>query len=110
MRKLDLRNYTVKMRVPAGDPSQPFIDVEYPYFAKDAILTFMFVPALRLTGVNLVKQNAVALKIEACKEDFVELEEDEFARVKSAFDIFEGFGRHDLPLVERIRDTLQEKG
>ncbi len=110
MRKVDLRDYTVEMRVPAGDPCAPFIGAEYPYFVKDAILTYMFIPALRLTGANLVKQNAVALKIEACKEDFIELEEDEFARVKVAFDTFEGFGRPDLQLVERIRDTKQEDG
>ncbi len=108
MRKLDLTNYTVKMRVPAGDPYAPMIDVEYPYYVKDAILTYMFVPALRLTGLELAKQNVVALKIEACDEDFIELEEDEFARVKSAFDLFEGFGRPDLELVNRIRDTKQE--
>jgi len=94
--------------MPAGDPVAPPIEVEVPYYVKDIILSVMFIPQLRLNGAELVKQNAVALKIEACKNDVVELEEDEFARVKRAFDTFEGWNRMDLQLVERIRDCKQE--
>lgn len=105
MRKLDLSDYTVKRKTP--DKANPFneIEIELPYRVKDSILNLMFVPQLQLSGAELVKQNALALKIEACKEGEILLEEAEYERVKKALSTFKGFTRDDVELVTRIMEA-----
>ena len=108
MRRLNLADYQAKGVAPGADPEKPLIDIMFPYPVKDTVLSIMFAPVLKLTGAELIKQQAVALKIEACKDDEILLEEEEFARVRSAFDTFAGFTRPDLELVERIRNCKEE--
>ena len=108
MRKLDLTGYTVKRT--QNDPMKPgeVIEYELPYMVKDSILNVMFTTELQLNGAELVKQNAVALKIEGA-EGGVLLEEEEFKGIKRAFEVCKGFKRDDVQLVERINNTEQVK-
>ena len=105
MRKINLADYTVKVKV--TDKSNPIekIDAEYPYRVKDSILNLMFIPQLQLSGAELVKQNMLAIKLENCTEGEIIIEDEEYQRIKKAFDTFKGFRRMDVELVERINNA-----
>jgi len=105
MRKLNLRDYIIKTKLPDKMNPMQEIDTEYPYHVKDTILNLMFIPQLQLTGAELVKQNVLAMKLEACKDDEIILEDAEYDRIKRAFDTFRGFGRFDVELVTRINEA-----
>ena len=105
MRKLNLKDYTVKTRIPDQMKLGKFIDAEFPYPVKDSILNLLFIPALQLNGAELVKQNVLAMKLEQCKEDEILLEDEEYGRIKRAVDTFKGFGRNDVELVTRINEA-----
>ena len=105
MRKLNLKDYTVKIKVPDNmNPGQE-IEAEYPYHFKDSVLNLMFIRELQLSGAELVKQNVLAMKLEQCKDDEILLEEDEYQRIKKAVDTFKGFNRNDVELVTRINEA-----
>jgi len=105
MRKLNLRDYTVKMKVPDKANPGKELDIELPYHVKDSILNLMFIPQLQLSGAELVKQNVLAIKLETCKDGEILLEDEEYDRIKKAFNTFRGFGRPDVELVRRINEA-----
>ena len=105
MRKLNLKDYTVKMRVPDNNNLGQEIDAEFPYRFKDSVLNLMFTRELQLSGAELVKQNVLAIKLETCKDGEILLEEDEYQRIKKAVDTFKGFNRNDVELVTRINEA-----
>ena len=104
MRKLDLNDYTVKMKVPDKMNPGKEIEAELPYHVKDSILNVMFIPDLKLSSAELVKQNVLAMKIEA-SNGYAMIEDEEYQRIKTAFDTFKGFSRQDVELVERINNA-----
>ena len=103
MRKLNLKDYTVKGKVRGGDGN--LVDITAPYHFKDSILNLMFIRELQLSGAELVKQNVLAMKLETCKDDDILLEEEEWGRLKRAVDTFKGFNRNDVELVTRITEA-----
>ncbi len=105
MHKLNLANYTVKVKVPDAQNPGKLLDTVYPYGVKDSILNLLFTPDLQLTGAELVKQNALALKLEEFKGDVILLEDEEYIRIKRAVEAFKGFQRNDVQLVERINNA-----
>lgn len=105
MRKLNLKSYIYKTNVPDPKKLGDTIEAEFPYNFKDSLLNMLFIPDLQLGGAELVKQNVLAIKIEQCKEDEISLEDEEFARVKKALDIFKGFRRADVEFVTRINEA-----
>ncbi len=105
MRKLNLKNYTVKVEVPDQMNPGQVIKADIPYQLRTSILNLMFIPDLQLNGAELVKQNVLAMKLEQCKEDEILLEDEEYNRIKKAVDTFKGFGRNDVELVERINEA-----
>ena len=104
MRKLNLKDYTIKMKVPDKMNPGQLIEAEIPYPVKDSILNLLFIRELQLGGAELVKQNVLAMKLEQCKGEIL-LEEDDYQRIKRAIDTFKGFGRNDVELVTRINDA-----
>ncbi len=105
MRKLNLKDYTVKVKAPDQmNPGQE-VEGELPYYFKDSILNLLFIKELQLGGAELVKQNVLAMKLETCKGDEILLEEEEYQRIKRAVDAFKGFNRHDVELVTRINEA-----
>ena len=105
MRKLNLKDYTVTIKAPDKMIPGKVIVAEVPYPVKDSILNLMFIRELQLSGAELVKQNMLAMKIEACNDDFIILEDDEYQRVKKPIDIYKGFTRNDVELVTRINEA-----
>ncbi len=117
MRKLDLSNYTVKRKVPSKMNLAEEIEIELPFHVKTSILNVMFVPEQLLTNADLVRENILAMKLEACEEDEILLKEEEYQRLKKAFGAFKGFTRDAVELVRRISEAeeveveqVQEKG
>jgi len=105
MRKLNMANYMVKLKVPDQMNPGQMIEGEYPYHTKDSILNLLFIKDLQLTGAELVKQNVLAVKLESCKEDEILLEDEEWGRIKRAIDTFKGFDRNAVELVRRINEA-----
>ena len=105
MRKLNLKDYTVKVKAPDRMNPGQVIEGEYPYHFKDSILNLLFNLALQLSGAELVKQNVLAMKLETCKEDEILLEDEEYQRIKRAVEVFRGFNRNDVELVTRITEA-----
>jgi len=105
MRKVNLADYKVKKK--AVDPASPDNFTEYflTYPVKDTILNLMFQREMQLNSAELVKQNALALKIEGCKETVILLEDAEWERLKKAIETFKGFHRDDTELVSRILEA-----
>ena len=109
MKRIPLTNYKVLTRVPNDDPNgSPLIDSIGEYAMKDSLLNLLFVPSLQLTGAELVKQNMLAMKIEACKEDYFLLEDSEWERLCTAANTHKGFGRNDVEFVRRILEAENE--
>ena len=105
MRKLNLKDYTVKVKVPDKmNPGQE-IEGEYPYLFKDSVLNLLFTHELQLSGAELVKQNVLAMKLEQCKDNEILLEDAEYQRIKKAVEVFKGFNRNDVELVTRINEA-----
>ncbi len=102
MRKLNIKDYAVKMKAPDPKKLGGVIDFDLPYPVKDSILNIMFRKELQLSGAELVKQNMLAMKLETCRDDVILLEEEEYQRIKNAFDKCTGFTRADVELVTRI--------
>ena len=105
MRKLNLKDYVVKVEAPDQMNPGQVIKGEYPYRFKDSILNLLFSRELQLSGAELVKQNVLAMKLEQCKEDEILLEDEEYDRIKKAIDVFKGFNRNDIELVTRINEA-----
>jgi len=105
MRKLNLKNYTVKVKVPDQKNPGQMIEAEFPYGVKDSILNLLFIPDLQLGGAELVKQNVLAMKLESCKDDEILLEDEEWGRIKRAVDTFRGFDRNAVELITRINEA-----
>jgi len=99
---LDLRNYTAKLQVDTGNPLEPFKELELPYYFKESLLAVLFTPELKLGSVEVMRQNMLAMKIEACEADSIELEDAEYERIKKAVNVHKGFRREDTPFVARI--------
>ena len=100
MRKFDLKNYTVKILNPDGT----FKEISYKF--KDAIVNLMFHPNLRLSGKALLETNIIAEKIMKADKEVL-LEEEEYNKVKSAVDGFEGYSRNEVKLVDRVLNCPQ---
>lgn len=105
MRKLNLIDYIVKIKAPDQMNPGQFIEGEWPYKVKESILNLLFHKELHLTNAEVVRANMLAIKLEECKEGEILLEEEEYLRIKRAFDTFKGFNRNDVELIGRINDA-----
>jgi len=105
MRNLNLRDYqwTQKIQNPVGGVEE----VTIPFNVKDSIINIMFLPALKLMGAALIRQNILAMKIEQSGDE-VMLEEEEYGRVKAAAESFPARSRADVELIDRILNQTPE--
>ena len=103
MRKIDLKPYPVRMFDAEGKQTQ------IPYNIRDSIVSILLAsgPATtqRLGPAELLKHNAIGEKILDAKDDELLLEEDEYQRLKRAFDAFTGYGRAEVEMVRRILEA-----
>uniref|UniRef100_A0A6M3LCT3 Uncharacterized protein n=1 Tax=viral metagenome TaxID=1070528 RepID=A0A6M3LCT3_9ZZZZ len=95
MRKLDLKSYTVEVRDAGGKV------ITIPYDFKESVIQLMFHPNLRLSGKALLETNIVTEKLMKADKEIL-LEEEEYNKIKSAIDGFEGFSKNEVELVKRI--------
>ena len=95
MKKLDLRAYLVKVKRTSGEIE------EVPYQMKESLIEILFNPSLKLNGVKVLKQNALAMKIEASGDELL-LEDEEHERVLHALSLVEGIGRNEVEFARRI--------
>jgi hypothetical protein len=98
MRTIKLRDYTVKLKDQEGN------DVIVPYIVKNSILTLLTARELKLNGPDLLKNNALALKINDMGDEAL-LEEEEYARLKRSVEMLQGFGQEDVEFIRRIMEA-----
>lgn len=100
MRTIKLRDYTVKLKDQEGN------DVIVPYIVKNSILTLLTARELKLNGPDLLKNNALALKINDMGDEAL-LEEEEYARLKRSVEMLQGFGQEDVEFIRRIMEASE---
>ena len=100
MRKLDLKKYTISIRDAKG------VTQSIPYDFKESLIQLMFHPNLKLSGKALLETNIVAEKLMKADKEIL-LEEEEYNKIKSAIDGFQGFSQNEVRLVERIYNCPQ---
>ena len=105
MRKIDLSDYTID--IPTEQGMKP-----YPYSVKQSIEMALYHPDLKLNFRDLLENDRVAQKIKKANGSIL-LEDDEYIRVKHAFEIIQGFRKEDVELVKRVLEApeveVQEK-
>lgn len=101
MRKLDLTKYTISVRDAKG------VIQFIPYDFKESVIQLMFHPNLRLSGKALLETNIIAERLLNCNAKEILLEEEEYNKIKSAVDDFQGFTKSEVKLVERIYNCPQ---
>lgn len=98
MKKINITTYKVTVRTATGETK------EIDYGMKDSLVTILFNQELKLSAVDLLKQNKLAEKITDAGDELL-LEDEEYSRVKAALDIVQGLGRNDVTFVERILEA-----
>lgn len=93
-----MKPYPVEIRDPEGKKK------EIPYGTKESLVAILFNPALKLTGLTLLRQDELARKV-ADSGDELLLEEEEYERIRAAIEAVEGLGRNDVEFVRRIIDA-----
>jgi hypothetical protein len=103
MRKIELQNYMVKTPMPDGtfEPK--------PYNVKESIVSCLLHPALKLTGRELLLRNKLATRIEEAEivegNGSILVEEDDYRKLRQAFETIEGFTKSDMELVRRVLEA-----
>lgn len=108
MRKLILEDYQVDRRtteeIECPECKKKFTVGDKPltYNVRDSIIEVMMSSELRLEARELLERQNIALKIMACPDGEVLLEDAEYVKISSAFEGTTGFSRNDVELVRRI--------
>jgi hypothetical protein len=107
MRKLELQNYMVN--VPAADGKF----VPKPYNVKESMIGCLLHPSLKLTGRELLLRNKLATRIEEAEivegNGHILVEEEDYRKLRQAFERIEGFTRNDMELVKRVLEAEEIK-
>ena len=96
MRKLDIKNYTVKGRNKEGEI------IDAPYDVKASIISILFHPDLRLEAQETLDRDDLANKIKSWKDGDLLLEDAEYEKVKGALLVVRGFTKNDVEFIRRI--------
>ena len=103
MRKIELQNYMVKVLV-ADDKFEP-----KPYNVKESMVSCLLHPALKLTGRELLLRNKLATRIEEAEivegNGHILVEEEDYRKLRQAFETIEGFTKSDMELVRRVLEA-----
>jgi len=106
MKKIDVTNYMTEAKLPdPTNPHGPLKTVESPFRMKESLSNLMFAPALRLTGPELMRQQALAMKLESVTDGVFLVEQAEYERLVNAVTTFQGFGRDHVEFVRRILEA-----
>ena len=99
MRKISFENYNVPVQTPEGEKR------DIPYEVKDSIVSLLFHPDLKLSGMELLKQNELAGKILHSEDPEILFEEAEYNKIKQAINVVTGYGRNEVELVRRVLEA-----
>jgi predicted AlkP superfamily phosphohydrolase/phosphomutase len=103
MRKIEVQNYMVNLRNPEGNLEPK------PYNVKDSMVSCLLHPALKLTGRELLLRNKLATRIEEAEikegNGHILVEEEEYRKLRQAFETIEGFTKSDMELVRRVLEA-----
>ncbi len=91
MRKLSISDYMVLQD-----------GKELPYPMREALAEVLFHPDLKVRALDLLKRDDLARKILDHSDSHILLEDSEYALVKSAVDVVQGFTRNDVEFVRRV--------
>jgi len=100
MRKIELSNYDVKVPQPDGS-FKPL-----PYNVKESLISCLLHPALKLTGRELLLRNKLAMRVED-SDDHILVEEEDYLKLRQAFETITGFAKTDMELVRRIFEAKE---
>jgi len=95
MRKIDVTNYPVVLGMQNGQ------EVIEDFKVKESLEICLFHPQLQLDGRELLKRRKILQKIEEADGTLL-LEDDEWEKLKIAFETIKGLSKNELPLVERV--------
>lgn len=95
MRKINLKSYEVTITGGEGK------EITLPFDVKGSIANALYHPDLRLHAKALLDNYSLVQKITDAG-DSVLLEEEEYNRIKYAFDTIQGFTRNDVELIRRV--------
>ena len=98
MRKIDVRNYDVVIPVPDGEDKTDF------YRVKESLEMCLLHPMLRLDGRELLVRGKIVDKISAADGTLM-LEDEEYKKLKSAFETVTGFSKNDMEIVRRVLEA-----
>lgn len=98
MRKIELQNYLVKLTRENGEVESK------PYNVKESIISCFLHPALKLTGRELLLRGKLTKRIEEAAGSIL-IEEENYRKLKQAFERIEGFTRNDMELVRRVLEA-----
>jgi hypothetical protein len=103
MRKIDVGNYMVQMRNVNGDLEPK------PYNVKDTMVNCLLHPSLQLTGRELLLRDKLSTQIEETEivkgVGHILIEEEDYRKLRQAFEKIEGFTKNDMELVRRILEA-----
>ena len=91
MKKIPVTDYTVSIN---GQ------DQTYP--VREALAEVLFHPAIKIFALELLKRDDLARKILACEDEFLLLEDADYAKVKDAVSKVDTFTRNDVEFVRRV--------
>jgi hypothetical protein len=103
MRKIELQNYLVTLTRENGEVESK------PYNVKESIISCFLHPALKLTGRELLLRNKLAMRIEEAEiiegNGSILVEEDDYRKLRQAFETIQGFTKNDIELVSRVLEA-----
>lgn len=103
MRKINVGNYIIQMRNAEGDLEPK------PYNVKDSVVNCLLHPSLQLTGRELLLRDKLATRIEETEivegDGRVLIEEEDYRKLRQAFEKIEGFTKNDMELVRRVLEA-----
>jgi len=102
MRKIELQNYLVKLTRENGEVESK------PYNVKESIISCFLHPALKLTGRELLLRGKLTKQIEEANGSIL-VEEEDFRKLRQAFERIEGFTKNDMELVRRVLEAEEIK-
>ncbi len=103
MRKIVLQNYMVMSPMPDGSFASK------PYNVKESMVSCLLHPSLKLTGRELLLRNKLATWIEEAEiiegKGHILVEEEDYRKLKQAFETIQGFTKSDMELVRRVLEA-----
>lgn len=107
MRKIDVTPYPVMIGLQNGQ------EITEDFKVKESLEVCLLHPQLQLDGRELLKRRKILHKIEEADGTLL-LEDDEWEKLKIAFETIRGLSKNELPLVERVIEAeeieVKEKG